>query len=163
MLCDHIYLAYFYTLARECMPGNTHSRTIIIYSYYHYLIIIRYLAFYSCWFLQLFWGAITEILLDESYNFDTTESKACLSLAHKSIALLSSESTQHKQFADWIYAKLSSVIDKLCSGQKLMKIICGKSCILFTLSLDLCDKWKLFFTQGNLEPYPMFYQDIMQE
>ena len=66
------------------------------------------------------------------------------SLAWKLIAVLSSESTEHKQFADWIYAKLSSIIDGVCSGQNINDDYLWQKFHSLRSSVDFCGKWKSF-------------------
>lgn len=83
-----------------------------------------------------------------------------MSLARKLIALLSSELTEHKQFADWIYAKLSSIIDEVRSGQNINDNHLWQKFHSLRSSVDFSDKWKSFLTKGDLEPYPMFYQHV---
>ena len=68
---------------------------------------------------RLFRGAIAEILLDEDFTIETLETKTCLSLARKVIALLPYESIEHRQLAEWIYTKLSCILDKARSGQNV--------------------------------------------
>ena len=84
-------------------------------------------------------------------------------MARKLIALLSSELTEHKQFADWIYAKLSSIIDEICSGQNINDNHLWQKFHSLRSSVDFSDKWKSFLTKGDLEPYPMLYQHVTQE
>ena len=102
---------------------------------------------------RLFRGAITEILLDKSFTTETPESKT--SLARKSIALLSSESTKHKQFAEWIYVKLSCIIDEVHSGQNVNENCLRQKFNSFQSSVEFCGKWKSFLTEVDLRPYPM--------
>lgn len=112
---------------------------------------------------RLFRGAITEILLDESFTIETPETKACLSLARKFIALLSCDSIQHRQFADWIYAKLSSILDKAKSGQNVNEDHLWQKFHSFRSSEECCRKWKSILSEVDLTPYPMFYQHMTQE
>ena len=79
------------------------------------------------------------------------------------IDLLSSKSTEHKLFADWIYAKLSSIIDEVCSGQNINDNHLWQKFHSLRSSVDFCDKWKSFLTKEDLEPNPMIYQHITQE
>ena len=67
-------------------------------------------------------------MLDEDFTIETPETKTCLSLACKVIALLSCESIEHRQFADSNYHASLIKHDLI---RMLMKIICGKSFILF--------------------------------
>ena len=112
---------------------------------------------------RLFRGAIAEILLDEDFTIETSETKTCLSLARKVIALLSCQSIEHTQFANWIYTKLSCILDEAQSGQNVNEDHWWQKFYSFRSSEECCCKWKLFLCEVDLQPYPMFYQHVTQE
>ena len=108
-------------------------------------------------------GAISEIVLDDSFTVETTESQTCLLLARRSISLLSAESVEHKEFAEWLYVQLSQILIEAHSNQNINEDILWKKFHIFRSSEGFNSKWTSFLTKLCLNPYPLFYQHVTQE
>ena len=111
----------------------------------------------------MFRGAISEILLDDSFTIETTESQACLQLAHKTVCLLSAASIEQKEFAEWLHGKLTHVLKEAKSDDSVKEDSLWKNFYKFRSSEEFISKWKSFLVKLNLEPNPLFYQHVTQE
>ena len=62
----------------------------------------------------MFRGAISEIILNDSFMVETTQARSYLVMARKLITLLSEETAEQKEFAKWLHTKLCNIV---CVGQ----------------------------------------------
>ena len=62
----------------------------------------------------MFRGAISEIILNDSFMVETTQARSYLVMARKLITLLSEETAEQKEFAKWLNTKLCNIV---CVGQ----------------------------------------------
>ena len=58
----------------------------------------------------MFRGAISEIVLDDSFMVESTQAQSCLLTARKLISLLSEEAAEQKKFTEWIHAELFKIV-----------------------------------------------------
>lgn len=111
----------------------------------------------------MFRGAISEIVLDDSFTVETTESQSCLLVARKSISLLSAESSEQKEFAEWLYAELSNILSAAQSDKQVNEDTLWKKFYIFRSSEEFNGKWTSFLIKLCLDPDPFFYQHVTQE
>ena len=111
----------------------------------------------------MFRGAISEIVLDDSFTVETTESQSCLLVARKSISLLSAKTAEQKEFAKWLYAKLSDIFSAARSDKQVNQDTLWKKFYTFRSSEEFNSKWRSFLVKLCLDPDPLFYQHVTQE
>lgn len=115
--------------------------------------------------LQMFRGALSNVLADESYTIPTEEAKCCLLIAQKLVSVLDEPSTIctefSEKFSSWLVGELKKIVKKsikrngLINPEKLWSMY--HEC---TSSSAFRLKWEEFLAMAQQPLEPLLYQHV---
>ena len=117
-------------------------------------------------------GAITGILLDDSFTLPTSELQTCLKSARMHVEVLvtckdletaNQASHCHVTFAEWLVTALQEIFEESKPAEKIKQEKLWSNFHKFRSSKEFTASWEKYLSQIHIDPEPMYYQHVTEE